>query len=140
MKKNIICIMLLIFSVTSFCQQTKSLQPLTPEEYITKSKNQKTIGWIVFGGGTLVLAITAISSASNVCIGTGCTKRSPFPLTSFLGPAMMVSSAPLFIASARNKKIALEISTSLNFEKTKSVVQQPTVFQFFPVVGVKINL
>jgi hypothetical protein len=140
MKRIIISITMLILSASSFSQQTKSLQQLTREEYFTKSKNQKATGWVALGGGTVVLAITAISSASNVCIGTGCTKRSPFPIAAVLGTTMMVSSAPLFIAAGRNKKIALEISTSLKFEKTKSVVQQATVLPFFPVVAVKINL
>lgn len=106
MRKIIICTMLLIFAVTSFCQQTKSLQQLTREEYLTKSKKQKSTGWVAFGGGTVVLAITAISSASNVCFGTGCTKHSPFPIAAVLGTAMMVSSAPLFIASGKNKRKA----------------------------------
>lgn len=58
------------------------------------------------GGGTVVLVITAISAASNVCIGTGCTKNS-FPIVPVsLGAAMMVGSVPLFIASGKNKRKA----------------------------------
>lgn len=136
MKKISICIMLLILAATSFCQQTKSLQQLTREEYLTKSKNQKATGWVAFGVGTVVLAITAISSASNVCIGTGCTKHTPFPIAAVLGTAMMVSSAPLFIASGKNKRKA----NLMLKDETVFFNPQLNIKKHFVALGVKINL
>ncbi len=119
--------MLLILSVTLFCQQINPRQQLTREDYQRKSNGQKAGGWLLVGGGTVVLAITAISSASNVCIGTGCTKNS-FPIVPVsLGAAMMVGSVPLFIASGKNKR------------KANLILKEETVF-FNPQLNIQEHL
>ncbi len=52
MKKVIFCFMLLVMSATCFSQIATSQQLLTKEDYLLKSKNQKTTGWILTGGGS----------------------------------------------------------------------------------------
>ena len=119
--------MLLILSATLFCQQINPKQQLTREDYRRKSNGQKAGGWLLVGGGTVVLAITAISAASNVCIGTGCTKRSFPTVPVSLGTAMMVGSVPLFIASGKNKR------------KANLILKEETVF-FNPQLNIQEQL
>ena len=56
MKKFITCSVFVAFAAISFCQQNVQKQPLTQTDYLQKCKKQKTIGWVLLGGGaTLVL-------------------------------------------------------------------------------------
>ena len=51
MKKIIVFAMLMIISAASFSQQTKPSPALTKQDYLQKSKNQKTIFYILAGTG-----------------------------------------------------------------------------------------
>jgi hypothetical protein len=56
MKKIITCSVILAFSATSFCQQNVQKPSLAETDYLQKSKKQKTIAWVLLGGGaTLIL-------------------------------------------------------------------------------------
>jgi len=46
MRKIILAAMLLILTTASFSQQTKSSPILAKQDYLTKSKEQKTFAWI----------------------------------------------------------------------------------------------
>ena len=110
MKKIIVLALLLIVSATSFSQQTTASPPLTKQDYLQKSKSQKSTAWLLIGVGTAVLAGTLISAATSVCIGGGCTKKS-FPAVAVgLGGAAVVGSIPFFMASSRNKKKGMSLS------------------------------
>ena len=52
MKKIIICCMLLIEAATTFSQQNVPLPTLTKQDYLLKSHHQKTVAWIMLGGGS----------------------------------------------------------------------------------------
>ena len=109
MKKIIVLTILLIVSVALFSQQIKPAPALTKQDYQDKSNNQKSAAWLLLGGGTAVLTITALSNL-GVCIGPGCTKKT-FPVVGVgLGGAAIVSSIPFFIASSQNKKKAMSLS------------------------------
>ena len=130
MKKISICIMSLIFTATSFCQQTKPLQPLTREEYLTKSKTQKVFGFILLGAGATTLIIIRKGNTDLNAVG---------PLA-VVGTLATLGSIPLFIASGRNKRRAMKASTSLKFEKTQSIQHSGISFHSFPAMSLKINL
>ena len=129
MKKISICILLLIFAATSFCQQTKSLQPLTRKEYLAKSKTQKVFGFILLGAGVTTLIIISKGNTDLNAVG---------PLA-VIGTLSTLGSIPLFIASGRNKRKALKASTSLKFEKVQSIHQPGLSFNSFPAMSLKIN-
>ena len=122
--------MLLIFAATSFCQETKSLQSLTREEYLTKSKTQKVFGFILLGAGATTLIIISKGNTDLNAVG---------PLA-VVGALSTLGSIPLFIASGKNKKRAMEVTTSLKFEKTQSIQQSGISFHSFPAMSLKINL
>ena len=138
MKKTILFYSLLLLSAVTFSQKTTPSPTLTQQDYLAKSKSQKSTAWLLVGGGTAVLAGTLISAASSVCIGGGCTKKS-FPIVPVgLGSAAIVGSIPFFITSSRNKKKA--ISLSLKNEAFPQVSKQNFVYKAVPSLTLKLNL
>lgn len=122
--------MLLIFAATSFCQQTNSLQTLTHEDYLKKSKHQKTAAWILLGTGAAMFAIAAPGNVSFGTLGT----------LVVVGAISTLSSIPLFIASGRNKRKALNASTYFKFEKVPSIQQSGITLHSYPTISLKIKL
>ena len=59
MKKIIILPLLLVFTNLFFSQQIVQKQSLTKADYLQKSKKQKTVAWILLGGGIGLIAVTA---------------------------------------------------------------------------------
>lgn len=107
MGKFIICIMLLLMTTSSFCQQTDFNKSLTQKNYLQKSKKQKTAAWILLGGG-LALAV----GAPILAVSSDWSKpETPYDVAFFTGCASMLGSIPLFIASGRNKRKAMKAST-----------------------------
>jgi hypothetical protein len=51
MKKATSCVLFLVITASSFCRQTK----LSHEDYMLKSKHQKTAAWVLLGGGAALL-------------------------------------------------------------------------------------
>ena len=60
MKKIIFSLTLLLFVVTSF-EQTNPSPKFSKTFYLQKNKTQKTIGWVLLGGGTAMIVGGAIS-------------------------------------------------------------------------------
>ena len=130
MKKITICIMLVIFSATSFSQQTQPSTSLTREEYLKKSKTQKILGFVFLGAG----AITLIS------VSGGNTDFNTLGTVVVVGGLLTVASIPLFIASRRNKRKAKNASVSFNFEKIQYIQQSQLSFHTIPAITLKLNL
>jgi hypothetical protein len=61
MKKFILSIILLSFTINSFSQVEKAPM-LSRNYYLQKSRNNNTIGWILLGGGTAMIVGGAISN------------------------------------------------------------------------------
>ena len=128
MKKIILGLMLLMMATSSFCQQTKTTQPLTSEAYLKKSKRQSVIGAVLIGVGVI-----AVATAFTVDIGI-----SSITVASIGGYAAL-ASIPFLIAADKNKKRALKASAVFKFEKAPSNLQNGISFQSFPAMGLKIN-
>lgn len=86
-----------------------------------KSKNQKTTAWVLFGvGTTAIVGGIAVSSGGQDELTT--TLNTAFigaPLM-LLGLTLDVISIPLFVSADKNKKRAMEASTSIKFEEVPS--------------------
>lgn len=124
MKQIIICTMLLIFSTISFCQQSTPTQ-----DYLQKSKRQKTTALILAGGGLILEISGAIAykygNSSIFLFGAGLISQ--------------VVSIPFFIASGVNKRKARKASLSFKFDSTP--MTQPTAsFHATPAISFKIDL
>lgn len=130
MKKIILFFLLLTMSAVSFGQQTNSSPALTKQDYLKKSKGQKTAAWICLGIGVACLATAA----------PGDVTFDVLPVLVIGGGGLVLGSIPLFIAASRNKRKAKTASAFLKME-TAPVIQGSEAFtRSIPVVAVKISL
>ena len=105
MKKLVSLSLLLIISVMAFGQQDPIYVPgTTKQDYLKKSKNQKTAAWVLLGIGSLSVLVGSIEVNPNY----GESANRPFLVIG--GLVVAGASIPNFIASARNKKKAMTLS------------------------------
>lgn len=153
MKKVIIYAMLLAIPALSFTQSTENNLPAVKTDYLKKSKNQKTAAWILLGGGfalttTSVLLATPkaaeeISYSIGSLFGGEPAPEVDYTVENILfvtGAAAMIGSVPLFIASGKNKKKAMNMTTNIKMEKATIFEKQSFVQSSYPAIAFKINL
>lgn len=137
MKKIMVCFVGLVFSITCLCQKTNDSVPTVEKDYLQKSKNQKTAGWILLGGGTALIV-------TGFIIGNG--ENSTFDdaaegaLLAGVGVLSALGSIPLFVASGRNKKIAMKMTTRIKMENTAIPEKQSLAQRSYPALAFKISL
>ena len=142
MKKIIMGTMLLITANATFCQQNNPSPILTKQDYMKKSKHQKTAGWILMGGGATFL-LTGIVIPKGALTHSGFLDdtykndgiKDAFDLT---GIVSMLGSIPFFIASSKNKKKAA--SLSFKNEPIPKLQKNSFVYRTIPALTLKIYL
>lgn len=103
MKKTILLFLAMAFAITTFCQK----RVLTKDEYLTKSKNQKTTAKIMLAGGaSLILIGLAVGNRDESSFG----EAGAGVIMGGIGVLSMIGSVPLFIASSKNKRKAMELA------------------------------
>src|SRR2546423_4343201 len=147
MKKMIAFCLLLSVSSTIFSQTDTTAFNVMQTDYFKKSKNQKTVAWLMAGGGFVFMGIgTAIglgdleNGLSNILTPDytyhdHSTASSIFIIT---GVASFIGSIPLFISAKHNKHKAVSITfkndivpaTQGNFIIKKPVQEVSLVFKF----------
>ena len=128
--KNILFFLLLILSVTSFSQETTPSAPLAKQDYLKKSKSQKTAGFVFLG-------ITAI------CIGIAAPGDVSFDVLPVLvigGAGAAVGSILFFSAAGRNKRKAMKMSASIGIKKIPDLTSSGIFSEYYPALSLKINL
>jgi len=112
MKKMIFFLTVSLFTLSSFSQ---TLNPtLTKDDYLQKSKKQKTTGWILFIGGTTMAVIGGLVFSDNFDYSSNvATDASGYLVLGGLFVDLL--SIPFFISSAKNNRKAASIS--LNTQK-----------------------
>ena len=151
--KMIILYILLILPTAIFCQSTLMDLPTVTIDYLKKSKSQKTAAWVLLGGGfaltTTSILIATPKAAEDLTYGFGgFLSGEPAPQNDYTaesillvtGTAAMLGSIPLFIASGKNKKKALNMSANIKMETATIIEQQSFVQSSYPVIVLKINL
>jgi hypothetical protein len=137
MKQIFICILFMTTTGTSFCQQIKSSKQLTCEEYLTKSKNQKTAArTLLICGGVLIIVPVIIAIPGEVSFDT----LDALAVIAGIGVGASLASIPLFIASGRNKRKALNPSLCVKIENAASLKQAALYTHSYPAISFKINL
>jgi len=135
MKKNIIYFLLLALPAASFCQKTNDSVPVIKTDYLVKSKNQKTAAWVLLGGGVaLIGAGFLIGDSKNATFddaGTGVVLGG-------IGFLSAVGSIPLFIASGKNKRKAMNASAFIKLETVPLLQKQSFVQNSYPAFSVNI--
>ncbi|CAN5653256.1 hypothetical protein BH10BAC2_BH10BAC2_00840 [soil metagenome] len=133
--KTIILSILLLNSLSAFTQQLSNIS--LKEELLRKSKNQKTAGWIMLGGGVALAAGGVLILSDAINNGEdGLSLSGPF--VSLIGVSSMVGSIPMFAASARNRKKAVGITAGT--QQIIAPVNGGWAYQYQPALSVKIPL
>lgn len=144
MKKAIIfAAMLLVVSAASFSQQTNPSEPLNRNDYLKKSKKQKTAAWILAGSGMglVVAAIvtTSVNDVANAIVGDDSGLNTGTTLF-VIGGISALGSIPFFIASAKNKKRGMAASAFLKMENVSAVRGYSMIHIPFPTIAIKLSL
>jgi len=135
MKKMISLALLLAVAVTSFSQQTDPSLVLTKQDYLQKSKQQKTAAWIMLSSGAAMIGGgLAINLSGGILSGNG----SKGLWLSYLGGATALASIPFFIGASKNKKKAAGLS--FKNETIPQLQKNSFVFKMAPSLTLKINL
>jgi len=149
MKRLLLIITASLFLFESFSQQIDPAPALTKQDYMEKSKKQKTAAWVLLGGGAALIITGTILSANEVEKDYQNDPNNPFaPLTEadFDGPEWVfttgifagLGSIPLFIASSRNRRKAMTLS--LKNEQFQSLKNSSLVYRPMPAVSLKVKL
>ncbi|MBL0129819.1 MAG: hypothetical protein IPP43_00775 [Chitinophagaceae bacterium] len=115
---------------------------MTKQDYLQKSKHQKTAAWILMGGGATLL-LTGIVIPKGALTHSGFLDdtykndgiKDAFDLT---GIVSMLGSIPFFIASSKNKKKAA--SLSFKNEPIPKLQKNSFVYRTIPALTLKIYL
>ena len=126
----------MLLCMNSYAQeQPTPAQSMTKQDYIQKSKNQKTTAWIMLGGGT-AMAVGGMVWVVNNLFEPDQGESVVF----FMGLGAMIGSIPLFIASGRNARKAADMSVNLKLERPVVVQGHIISRQYLPAVSLQIGL
>ena len=125
---------LLLLTVKSFSQTPA----LSKEDYLKKSKTQKTVGWVMLGGGVAMTTIgyVIINQQVNDDPLNAITTGQGYVVLMIAGAATALGSIPFFISSAKNARRAAAIS--FNNQKILFPQQNTFVLKTQPTVTLKI--
>jgi uncharacterized membrane protein len=135
MKKTITFLMLLLFTVNAF-SQTIPNNEFSKEYYLKKSKNQKTTGWILLSGGTLMTVVGVIGFSDSWYSSSNSTTDA-YGFIMLGGVISGLGSIPFFIMSGNNARKAATIS--LINQPVFSPMQGSLVLNSQPALSVKIT-
>ncbi|MBK8605497.1 MAG: hypothetical protein IPN82_01275 [Chitinophagaceae bacterium] len=142
MKKIILFIAFFSMLTKGFNQQVEEPKmELTKQEYLKKSKSQKTAGRILLGGGGILIGAGLLTNLSN---GLGnlfveeSQKNSSGDIFTVLGVISIGGSIPLFISAGKNKRKAISLSVK---NQPSQVLQNNQLYtKMTPSLTFKINL
>lgn len=112
MKKTFIFLILLFFIIKGFSQTTPST-PFSKEDYLEKSKTQKTTGWIFLSAGIAMTAVGVIGF-NNTYDDWNDNSTDAYGALILTGPLVALGSIPFFITSGSNARKAATLS--LNYQ------------------------
>ena len=119
MNKLTTFVFLLLISSITFGQQSNPAPSLTKQDYLKKSKNQRTAAWIIGGCGVVITAVgvgIAVADAGEEFFGVFVEEVNDGGggggIIALTGLAAIGTSIILFLASDKNKKRAASLSFS----------------------------
>ncbi len=138
MKKIIALTLLLAFAAASFGQQSVQKQSSTQDDYLKKSKTQKTIATILLVGGAASLLTGRLIPKGEFeggFIFTSSYKNDGIKSTlGGIGSLSMLASIPFYIASSKNKRRANAATFSFNNQKVIFPKQNTLVLKTQPTL------
>lgn len=134
MKKIIVSILLLAISISLIAQQLPAPDYTLRDEYLKKSKRQKTTANIMLLAGGVSVAAGTIMFMTNGLAADGSEDEMLGGVgLATVGVLSMVGSIPFYIISGNNKRKAMEFSGGINLERGRNQV-------YYPAVAVRIHL
>ncbi len=134
--------MLIMLASSSFSQQTNPSPTFSKQDYLKKSKNQKTAAWIFLGGGATTLLTGLVIPKGEVVhegwFGNDYKNDGIKAGLGLTGILSMAGSIPFFVVSSKNKKKAA--SVSISNEKIQSLQKGSFAYRFVPSVSLIIRL
>lgn len=144
--KKIMLLSVLAFSLQVSGQVSNPKIPALQTDYAKISRNQKTVAWVMLGGGA-VLATGGLIIVMNNVFYYDWWEDSPdngdYVLGSvmfYTGGAAMLGSIPLFIASAKNKGRSMAASAHIKMEPMTDLRHGSFVKSSYPALSFRINL
>jgi hypothetical protein len=141
MRNTTLLLLFMLVATTSFGQGPANVTR-NHDYYLTKSKNQKTVAWVMLGGGVAVatVGILLVNNAINddgsgYLSGSSGTAES---IVALVGIGSTLGSIPLFVSSARNARKAARITFSNH--KILFPLQNDFALQYVPTLTLKIPL
>ena len=108
------------------------------DDYLKKSKNQKTTAWILLGGGAALIGagylidFTAAPGSFDDIAKKGAVVA--------VGAISSIVSIPFFIASAKNKRRAMAATAHLEIQGSPAFQGPTRLNTLFPAASIKISL
>ena len=133
MKITKLALLLFLFAISASAQQTTSAPGLTKSDYLKKSKKQKTIAFVLAGGGSI-----AWLAGLSKYMDQRDNKDGGGEAAMIIGGTAALASIPLFIISSRNKKKAM--SMSFKNQMLPQLQSSGFVYQTIPSIHLKISL
>lgn len=135
MKNIILLILVMIISESIFGQQNHPASTrLTKQDYLQKSKRQRTTarilsgsGFLGFGVGFLTLGGKQSNSVDNA-------------IMILTGMGAMITSIPFYISSGKNKKRVRNGTVFLKMETAPYMQENSLNQQVIPCAGIKLRL
>lgn len=116
MKSLLIIPLALMLTVSLYSQNLDSVRKYPSkdyEHYMKKSKNLKTAGWILLGGGVSVGIAGLVIGIKNLTLwGKPSTEEMIGGTMFFVGAAADVASVPVFISAGSNKRKAMRLGVT----------------------------
>jgi hypothetical protein len=119
MRTHIIWVVLLSAFLIGFSSQTFA-QEMSKQDYLDKSRRQKTTGFILLGGGVALFLVGSVKllvsgTESVISCVTGCSSVDESGMNSgaaiaLIGGLATLGSIPFFISSGKNVKKAVHLS------------------------------
>ena len=111
MKRFIFSLILLPLALATYCQPAPAT-PLTKEDYLQKSKNQKKTGLILLIGGSTMAIIGGIVFANSDFLSSDDPSTDAGGYLFIGGLTLDLVSIPFFISSSNNARKAASIGFS----------------------------
>ena len=131
MKKLLLIFVLALISFAGYSQTEK--QDFSKEHYLQKSKNQRTVGWVLLGGGAAVGIAGLIVATDDIWdepdgLGTGITLFT-------VGAGSALASVPFFIIAGSNSRKA----ASFSLESQSYIIPGQEISGIQPALMLKIE-
>lgn len=142
MKKIFISMLFISICISTSAQLTEPVHKLTKQDYLQKSKNQKTTGRVLLVGGTaMIVAGVVVGATAEEPTGVLQIFSKGQAIGFYLftvGAVVDLTSIPFFISSSRNARKAAAIT--LSNQPIDILNSQSFVVKSIPSVTLKIKL